>query len=200
MNAQPREYILFSNQIEFSFREHCVNECKSNSYYNDFISLEDKSDIDKFYRRGFYTSGVGDLMIELCADALCVPIVMLSSAQNMDLSVHLPSKRQLSVSPIIVVHQADGRGVILMEHSKRILMIRLGQVCVLNQSFSIVFKVFVSFLEIATIVKKRNKFLFELQRSNSAKTSISMFFSNFCSQDIQQIMLMMRIIFLSRRI
>ena len=120
-------------------------------------------------------------MIELCADALCVPIVMLSSAQNMDLSVHLPSKRQLSVSPIIVVHQADGRGVILMEHSKRILMIRLGQVCVLNQSFSRFFEVFVSFLEIATIVKKRNKFLFELQRSNSAKTSISMFFSNFCS-------------------
>ena len=62
-----------------------------------------------------------------------------------------------------------------MEHWKRILMIRLGQVCVLNQSFSRFFEVFVSFLEIATIVKKRNKFLFDLQRSNSAKTSISVF-------------------------
>ena len=66
-----------------------------------------------------------------------------------------------------------------MEHWKRILMIRLGQVCVRNQSFSRVFEVFVSFLEIATIVKKRNKFLCDLQKSNAAKTSISMFFSNF---------------------
>ena len=66
-----------------------------------------------------------------------------------------------------------------MEHWKRILMIRLGQLCLLNQSFSRVFEVFVSFLEIATIVKKRNKFLCDLQKSNAAKTSISMFFSNF---------------------
>ena len=58
-------------------------------------------------------------------------------------------------------------------------MIVLGQVCVLNQSFSSVFEVFVSFLEIATIVKKINKFLCDLQKSNAAKTSISMFFSIF---------------------
>ena len=49
----------------------------------------------------------------------------------------------------------------------------------LNQSFSSVFKVFVSFLEIATIVKKINKFLCDLQKSNAGKTSVSMFFSNF---------------------
>ena len=110
MNAQPKEYILFSNQIEFSFREHCVNECKSNSYYDDFISLEDKSDIDKFLRPAFYASGIGDLMIQLFADVLCVPTVVLSSAQDMDVSVHFPSKRQLSVSPIIVAYQAEGRG------------------------------------------------------------------------------------------
>ena len=66
-----------------------------------------------------------------------------------------------------------------MEHWKRILMIRLGQVCVRNQSFSRVFEVFVSFLEIATIVKKRNKFVWGSQKSNAAKTSIPMFFSNF---------------------
>ena len=35
-------------------------------------------------------------MIELCADVLCVLVVMLSSAQDMDFSVHFPSKRQLS--------------------------------------------------------------------------------------------------------
>ena len=58
-------------------------------------------------------------------------------------------------------------------------MIVLGQVCLLNQSFSSAFDEFVSFLEIATIVKKRNKFLCDLQKSNAAKTSISMFFSNF---------------------
>ena len=68
-----------------------------------------------------------------------------------------------------------------MEYWKRILMIVLGQACVLNQSFSSVFEVFVSFLEIATIVKKRNKFLRDLQKPNAAKTSISMFFSNFFS-------------------
>ena len=104
------ECILFSNQIEFSFREHCVNKCKSNSYYDDLISLEDKSDIDKFLRPGFYASGVGDLMFQLCADVLCVPIVVFSSAQDMDVSVLFPSKRQLSVSPIIVAYQAEGGG------------------------------------------------------------------------------------------
>ena len=66
-----------------------------------------------------------------------------------------------------------------MEHWKRILMIRLGQVCVHNQSFSRVFEVFISFLEIAAIVKKRNKILCDLKNSNAPKTSISMFFSNF---------------------
>ena len=64
-------------------------------------------------------------------------------------------------------------------------MIVLGQVCVLNQSFSSVFEVFASFLEIAAIVKKRNKFLSDLQKPNAAKTPISMFFSNFFSYDIQ---------------
>ena len=129
------ECILFSNQIEFSFRKHCVNKCKSNSYYDDLISLEDKSDIDKFLRPGFYASGVGGLMFQLCADVLCVPIVVFSSAQDMDASVFFPSKRQLLVSPIIVAYQAEVE-VILMEYWKRILMIVLGQVCVLNQSFS----------------------------------------------------------------
>ena len=117
-------------------------------------------------------------MIQLFADVLCVPTVVLSSAQDMDVSVHFPSKRQLSVSPIIVAYQAEGRGHFdgTLEEDFDDLV---GQVCVLNQSFSRVFEVFVSFLEIATIVKKRNKFLCDLQKSNAAKTSISMFFSNF---------------------
>ena len=110
-------------------------------------------------------------MIQLCADVLCVPTVVLSSAQDMDVSVHFPSKRQLSVSPIIVAYQAEGRG-----HFDGTLEEDFDE---LNQSFSRVFEVFVSFLEIATIVKKRNKFLCDLQKSNAAKTSISMFFSIF---------------------
>ena len=111
------------------------------------------------------------MIIQLCADVLCVPIVALSSAQDMDVSVHFPSKRQLSVSPIIVVYQAEGRG-----HFDGTLEEDFDE---LNQSFSRVFEVFVSFLEIATIVKKRNNFLCDLQKSNAAETSISMFFSNF---------------------
>ena len=49
----------------------------------------------------------------------------------------------------------------------------------LNQSFRSIFEVFISFLKIETIVKKRNKFLRDLQKLNAAKTSTSMFFSNF---------------------
>ena len=49
-------------------------------------------------------------MIQLCADVLCVPIVVLSSAPDMDVSVHFPSKRQLSVSLSVVVYQAEGGG------------------------------------------------------------------------------------------
>ena len=49
-------------------------------------------------------------MFQLRADVLCVPIVVFSSAQDMDVSVHFPSKRQLSVSPIIVAYQAESGG------------------------------------------------------------------------------------------
>ena len=49
-------------------------------------------------------------MIQLCADVLCVPIVVLLSAEDMDVSVPFPSKRQLLVSPIIVAYQAEGGG------------------------------------------------------------------------------------------
>ena len=55
--------------------------------------LKIRMKIDKFLWPGFYASGVGDLIIHLCADVLCVPIVALSSAQDMDVSVHFPSKR-----------------------------------------------------------------------------------------------------------
>ena len=94
------------------------------------------------------------------------------------MSVHFPSKRQLSVSPIIVAYQAEGGdhfdGTLEEDFDDR-----ARPVCVLNQSFSKVFEVLVSFLEIATIVKKRNKFLCHLQKSGATKTSISMFFSIF---------------------
>ena len=50
------------------------------------------------------------MIFQLCADVLCVPIVVFSSAQDMDVSVLFPSKRQLSVSPIIVAYQAEGEG------------------------------------------------------------------------------------------
>ena len=125
------------------------------------------------------------MIFQLCADVLCVPIFVFSSAQDMDVSVLFPSKRQLSVSPTterqVSPINKQRVEVILMEYWKRILMIVLGQVCVLNQSLSSVFEVFVSFLEIAAILKKRNKFLRDLQKPNAAKTLISMFFSNFFS-------------------
>ena len=47
-------------------------------------------------------------MFQLCADVLCVPIVVFPSAQDMDLSVLFLSKTQLSVSSIIVLYQAEG--------------------------------------------------------------------------------------------
>ena len=47
--------------------------------------------------------------MQLCADVLCVPIVALSSAQDMDVSIHFPSKRQFSVSPIIVAYRGEVR-------------------------------------------------------------------------------------------
>ena len=50
------------------------------------------------------------MIIQLSADVLCVSIVALSSAQDMDVSVHFPSERQLPVSPIIVAYQVEGGG------------------------------------------------------------------------------------------
>ena len=49
-------------------------------------------------------------MSHLCPDVLCVLIVVFSSAQDIDVPVHFPSKRQLSVSPIIVAYQAESGG------------------------------------------------------------------------------------------
>ena len=49
-------------------------------------------------------------MFQLCADLLCVPIFVFSSAQDMDVSPLFLFKRQLSVSPIIAAYQAEGGG------------------------------------------------------------------------------------------
>ena len=49
-------------------------------------------------------------MIDVCADILGVPIIVISSLLDMNVSIHLPQKHQLINSPIFLAYNASASG------------------------------------------------------------------------------------------
>ena len=65
------------------FREKFVEEVKHCQWFQDFVSDKDLSDIDEYRKNGAFVSGVGDIIVDACANILRIPIVVISSVDSM---------------------------------------------------------------------------------------------------------------------
>lgn len=77
---------------------------------DEFVATEDMSDIEQFEKKVFFASGIGDLLINLCADVLGLPIVLLTSLKDMDVYIQFPRRHQITSLPIYLCYNADGPG------------------------------------------------------------------------------------------
>lgn len=74
------------------------------------MTKEDINDIDSFMTAGVFASNIGDLVVDVCADVLGLPIVVISSLSQMNVSIHLPKHQQHSDSPIYLSYDASASG------------------------------------------------------------------------------------------
>ena len=75
---------LSLNDMLYSlFIEKFVEEVKYCQWFQDFVSDKDLSDINEYRKNGVFASGVGDIIVDACANILCIPIVVISSIDNM---------------------------------------------------------------------------------------------------------------------
>ena len=91
------------------FREKFVKEVKHCQWFQDFVSDKDLSDIDEYKKNGVFASGVGDIIVDACSNILCIPIVVISSIDNMAVTLHRPQLSQIS-NPLYLAYNADGPG------------------------------------------------------------------------------------------
>ena len=61
-----------------------------------------------FLELGYYNSGIGDLVVPAFTDILGVPIVVISSSAEMDVSIHFPQNKILSGKAIYLAHNVEG--------------------------------------------------------------------------------------------
>ncbi|XP_057310862.1 uncharacterized protein LOC130648786 [Hydractinia symbiolongicarpus] len=87
-----------------------VHELKSGEQYKNYMTKEDINDIDSFMTAGVFASNIGDLVVDVCADVLGLPIVVISSLSQMNVSIHLPKHQQHSDSPIYLSYDASASG------------------------------------------------------------------------------------------
>ena len=92
------------------FREKVVEEVKYCQWFQDFVSDKDLSDIDEYRKNGVFASGVGDIILDACADILCIPIVVISPIDNITVTLHRPQLSQISSNPLYLAYNADGPG------------------------------------------------------------------------------------------
>ena len=92
------------------FREKFVEEVKYCQWFQDFVSDKDLSDINEYRKNGVFASGVGDIIVDACVYILCIPIVVISSIDNMEVTLHRPQLSQISSNPFCLAYNADGPG------------------------------------------------------------------------------------------
>ena len=92
------------------FREKFVKEVRHCQWFQDFVSYKDLSDIDEYRKNGVFASGVGDIVVDVCANTLCISIVVLSSWDSMAVTLHRPQLSQISANPLYLAYNADGAG------------------------------------------------------------------------------------------
>ena len=79
-------------------REKFVEEVKHCQWFQNFVSDKDLSDIDEYRKNGVFGSGVGDIIVDACANILCIPIVVISSIDTMAVILHRPQLSQISAN------------------------------------------------------------------------------------------------------
>jgi hypothetical protein len=87
-----------------------VNEVHANERFFAFITVEDMAHISDYLQLGTFASGTGDLVVDACTEILGTPIVVISSAKEMDVSIHIPEKRQLTSTPLFLAYMVNGPG------------------------------------------------------------------------------------------
>ena len=92
------------------FREKFVEEVKYCQWFQDFVSDKDLSDIDEYRKNGIFASGVGDIIVDACVNVLCIPIVVISSIDNMAVTLHRSQLSQISSNPLYLACNAEGPG------------------------------------------------------------------------------------------
>ena len=96
--------------LYFLFREKFVEEVKHCQWFQDFVSGKDLSDIDEYKKNGVFTSGVGYIIVDACANILCIPIVVISSIDSMAVTLHRPQLSQISSNSLYLAYNTDVPG------------------------------------------------------------------------------------------
>ena len=71
--------------------------------YHPFLLNTDVtlSGLSAFRQPGTWASSIGDLVIKVCSDVLCVPIIIISSSTEMNVVPFIPEEIQITV-PIYI--------------------------------------------------------------------------------------------------
>ena len=88
----------------FLFREKFVEEVKHCQWFQDFVSDKYLSDIDAYKKSGVFASGVGDIIVDTCANILCIPIAAISSRDSMAVTLHRPQLSQISSNSLYLAY------------------------------------------------------------------------------------------------
>ena len=83
------------------YRERVLEEAKHCQWFQNFFSDKDISDIDNYRKNDVFASRIGDVIVDVCRNILCIPIVVISSIDNMTLTLRILS------NPLYLVYNAD---------------------------------------------------------------------------------------------
>ena len=91
-------------------RKKFVKEVKDCQWFQDFVSGKNVSAIDEYRKNSAFLSRVPDIIVDVCANILSISTVVISSIDNMAVTLHRPKLSQISSNPPCLAYNADGLG------------------------------------------------------------------------------------------
>ena len=85
------------------FREKFIKEVKHYQWFQDFVPDKNLSYIDQYKKNGVFASGVGDIIVDACANILRIFIEVTSSSTTLD----GPQLLQISSNPLCLAYNVD---------------------------------------------------------------------------------------------
>ena len=86
------------------FREKFIKEVKHYQWFQDFVPDKNLSYIDQYRKNGVFASGVGDIIVDACANILRIFIEVTSSSTTLC----GPQLLQISSNPLYLAYNVDG--------------------------------------------------------------------------------------------